>query len=113
MRKNEIRNVTIPSGATASNIIDKGGYAFVGFQFPAAMTGASITIEVSNSTDLATFEPVVDYTAQATGTALPAINFIANSNFQLWAEAGAFRYARFVSASSEAAARVFKGYFSS
>jgi len=96
-----VQQVTIASGSTTSGAFTVGEFNKGSIQVPAAITGASYTLTVSNDG--------VTYAALrgATGSAIAAVNWAANNMLPLPAEVFSFKYAKIVSASNEGAARTF------
>lgn len=98
----QVEDVTIAINTTTSNSFRVGEYNKGSIQLPAAITGSSYTLEVSN--DGTNWNAL----RVAAGTAVAAVNWAVGNVLPLPAEVFHSKWARIVSGSSEAAARVFK-----
>lgn len=97
--------LTIASGQTTSGAIAIGEYSNGSIQLPAALTGATLTAQVSN--DNSTWANVKDTAGSDKG----AITFVASKIIPLYSEIFNSKFLRFVSASSEGADRSLKLFF--
>jgi hypothetical protein len=97
----QVETVTIANGAATSGAFRVGEYNKGSIQVPAAITGASYTLTVSN--DGVTYSGL----RVAAGTAVAAVSWAADNMLPLPAEVFSFKWAKIVSASNEAAARSF------
>lgn len=104
MANQELATLTIPSGQTTSNLFDAQGLVGFAIQLPAAMTGTSLTVEVSLD-EGQTWGQL--YKVDGT-TALATIPFNANRRVVLADELARAGAIRFVSSATEAAARTIK-----
>ena len=95
---------TIASSGTTSDVIDLGGATLCGFIMPAAITGTSINLEMSDD-DTGTFVAVQDGEGSDLSLPVSASKFVPLTNFALIA---GLRFIKLVSNSSEAAERTIK-----
>ena len=93
-------NVTIPSGSTSATL-GIGPAAWGVFQFPAAMTGTSLTIQFSVDKTNWTTVPT-------SGSEANPVSFVANQTVQIMTIAFSSGWIRFLSNGSEAADREIK-----
>ena len=91
--------VTIANGATAASAYETKGAERGSFQLPAAMTGTTITINVSNDAATWTACPIEGNEIN------PITSTAASKTYSLPTKAFNFRYIQLVSGSAEAAAR--------
>lgn len=96
------QDVVIANGATTSGQFRVAEYNRGSIQVPAAITGASYTLEVSN--DGSTWDAL----KVAAGTAVSSVNWAADDILPLPSSVFDCLYARIVSAGAEGAARTFK-----
>lgn len=92
-------NATIAISTTTSDALCIQEYNMGSFQIPAAITGTTLTIHVSN--DNSNFVALQD----AAGSAIAAVPVSANESCPFPAAAFNFKYAKFVSNQTELAAR--------
>ncbi len=97
----QVETVVIPNAGTTSGAFRVGEYNKGSIQVPAAITGASYTIHVSN--DGVTYAAV----RAVAGTAIAAVNWAADNMLPIPAEVFSFKWAKIVSAGAEGAARSF------
>jgi len=97
----QVETVTIANGAATSGAFRVGEFNKGSIQVPAAITGTSYTIHVSN--DGSTYAAV----RAVGGTAIGAVNWAADNMLPIPAEVFSFKWAKIVSQASEAAARSF------
>jgi hypothetical protein len=97
----QVETVTIAINTTTSGAFRVGEYNKGTIQVPAAITGTSFTIHVSN--DGVTYAAV----RSVGGTAVGAVNWAGDNMLLLPAEVFSFKWAKIVSQASEAAARSF------
>ena len=102
------QTITIPSGDTDSGTLLMGQYDRGSFQCPAALTGTTIAVQISN--DGTTFTQVTE--VASVDEANP-YTFAANKTFSLPIRASWCKYVKFVSNGTEAAARDFKVFLRS
>lgn len=102
MRSNArpVFELTIPAGASASNARETGGNSRGSFQCPAALTGTTLTMQVS-------YDGVTWSSCPVEGNETAAVTFGAGANFSWPVKAFSFRYMRLLSNGTEAAARTF------
>lgn len=98
-RGGDVQLLTITAGATTSSVLDVQEAIIAGAAFPATMTGASFTVEVSAFSS-GPFAPLLDDTGAAYTRPLAG-----NDRYTLPGDLAAWNYARIVSASAEAATR--------
>lgn len=98
----QVEDVVIAINTTTSGAFRVGEYNRGSIQVPAAITGTSYTLEVSN--DGSTWDGL----KVAAGTAVSAVNWAADDVLPLPSSVFDAKWARIVSQASEAAARTFK-----
>jgi hypothetical protein len=98
-RQSEARLVTIPEANHLTEEFSLAGYASGSFQLPAALTSATIGVQVS--LDAAAWAPLTN----AVGTAVTVCTVVAAGAYPLPAEAFSFPWARLESNLDEAAGR--------
>lgn len=97
-----VQDVVIPISTATSGQFRVAEYNRGSIQVPAAITGTSYTLEVSNDGS------VWDVLRVAAGSAVAAVNWSADDLLPLPSSVFDAVYARIVSQASEAAARTFK-----
>ena len=105
----QIEQPVIAQGASISQVIPIGDVSKsdgAAFQCPAALTGTTITIKVSDRVGEAAADHV-DALVTANSGAISTFTFVANKSFNIPDEVFNHRSMVFVSNSSEAAARTF------
>ncbi len=108
-RQYDQRLATIPNGGTASGAVDIRGYSGGGFQMPAELTGANVTLQVRNVPG-GQWKNCVNIDGNETPTARPAFVFGADNVHVLWLEVAFFAEMRFLSDQAETADRLFHVY---
>lgn len=98
----QVEVLVIPNTLTQSGKFGVGGFGRGSFLIPPALTGTTITVEVSN--DALTWDAVRAHG----GTAVPAQTVTVDQIYLIPAEAFSSRFARLVSGSAEGADRTFK-----
>lgn len=98
-RRSVVSTATIAASGTKSGAISKAGYALVGLQLPAAMTGTSITFEVASGAS-ATFVALRD-----DANAVISRTITQGTAQTLPPELACWPYFKIVSGGTEAAAR--------
>jgi hypothetical protein len=101
-----VSTVTIANGATASNSVDFKNHILTGIEFPAALTGTGVTIQVSQ--DEANWATV--YQASGDVTIAKQNSKLVLVGTTLRSLEGLGRYLRVVSSGAEGAARTLKLY---
>lgn len=100
-----VQSVTIPNGTATHTGIEITGYTLAGVEFPAALTGTGVTVQVSqdNSTFVDVYQGagVVTFTKQNSKLVLNA-----SGNLLL----GVGKYLRVASSGNEGADRILKLY---
>jgi len=100
-----VETVTIANGATASSSVDASLYTLVGVEFPAALTGTGVTVQVSqdNTNFVAAYQGSGDvtFTKQNSKLVLAASSKLLE---------GLGKYIRVVSSGAEGADRTLKLY---
>lgn len=98
-RKDGVRTAVISSGQTTSAVVDISGYSSVLMALPAAMTGTTISFQVSD-TRAGTFQSLYD-----SSNTLISISITASRTIALPFEVGMANFIKLVSGSSEGADR--------
>ena len=93
---------TIANGATESGVIDLSGGKVAAIEFPAAFTGATVTLKAADKQD-GTFKAVVNDTGTAYSITVTANSIVALDSVSLGI--AAIRFIKLVSVSAEGAAR--------
>lgn len=92
---------TISISTTTSSWVNVGDYERGGYTTPSALTGTTMTWEVSNDDSQGTVDPV----RNEAGTALGAVTVAVDKVYTIPAEVFSHRFARLKSGSTEVAAR--------
>lgn len=101
-----IKNVTIANGGTNSTSVDISRHTLAGIEFPAALTGTGVTLQVSQ--DDSTFNTVYQGSGDVTITKQNSKLVMVGSTFKTLEGLG--KYLRVVSSGAEGAERTLKLY---
>lgn len=101
-----VQSVTIANGGTNSTAVDISKYALAGIEFPAALTGTGVTLQVSQ--DNSTFVTVYQASGDVTITKQNSKLVLVGATYKTLEGLG--KYLRVVSSGAEGAERTLKLY---